>query len=68
MSVPVYPKACRVVASARPKEHKQKGWATPYGFVDCKEPVTFEEACEIMKPIHEMFRKLNASKEEDPLS
>lgn len=30
---------------------KRKGWATPYGFVDMKEPVTYEEACEASKAI-----------------
>lgn len=30
-------------------EVKRKGWATPYGFGDWKEPVTYEEACEQMK-------------------
>jgi hypothetical protein len=34
------------------KEHpgwrnpKKKGWVTPYGFVDFRYPVTYEEACE----------------------
>ena len=28
---------------------KQRGWATPYGFVDFAEPVTYEQACEEMK-------------------
>lgn len=41
------------------KEHpdwripRSKGWRTPYGFVDLKEPMTYEEACEISKTIHE---------------
>lgn len=32
-----------------PKSVKRKGWATPYGFGDWKEPIAYEEACEQMK-------------------
>ena len=28
---------------------KQRGWATPYGFGDWVNPITYEEACEQMK-------------------
>lgn len=35
-------------------QHKQKGWATPYGFVDFKEPVTYEEALEVSKFFRQM--------------
>lgn len=35
---------------------KRKGWGTPYGFGDFKEPVTYEEACEIMETITSMWR------------
>ncbi len=40
---------------------KRKGWATPYGFVDFKEPVTYEEALSTSQAMHEMFvaRKTN---------
>lgn len=27
------------------KARKRKGWVTPHGFADFKEPVTYEEAC-----------------------
>ena len=30
-------------------EPKSKGWATPYGFIDFSAPVTYDEACEVMK-------------------
>lgn len=30
---------------------KAKGWATPYGFIDMKHPVTYEEACATMQEI-----------------
>lgn len=30
---------------------KQKGWATPYGFGDWSEPITYEDACERMKKV-----------------
>lgn len=45
-------------------EQKLKGWATPYGFVDFKEPVTYEEALLVSKAMNEMFaaRKSNDSK------
>ncbi len=29
----------------------RKGWVTPHGFVDMKEPVTYEEACEAAKAV-----------------
>jgi hypothetical protein len=32
---------------------KQKGWCTPYGFGDWNEPITYEDACELMKEISE---------------
>lgn len=38
------------------QELKRKGWATPYGFVDFKEPVTYEEACELSKVLGEAMR------------
>lgn len=30
---------------------KRKGWATPYGFVDFKEPVSYEEALTVAKAV-----------------
>ena len=30
---------------------KQRGWATPFGFGDFTEPVTYEDACMKMKEI-----------------
>lgn len=38
-------------------EPKSKGWRTPYGFGDFVEPITYQEACELMKPIYENFIK-----------
>lgn len=35
-----------------------RGWRTPYGFGDFTEPVTYEEACETMKQLHQqLFKK-----------
>lgn len=48
-----------------PQNMKRKGWATPYGFGDFKEPVTYDEACESMQAIHEMFA---ASRKAEPPS
>jgi len=36
---------------------KLKGWRTPYGFGDFAIPVTYQEACDLMKPIFEHFIK-----------
>jgi len=36
---------------------KRKGWGTPYGFIDMKYPVPYEEACAGMKKIVETLRK-----------
>ena len=36
-----------------PKMPKARGWATPYGFVDFREPVTYEQACEVAQKINE---------------
>lgn len=38
---------------AKVGEVKRKGWVTPHGFVDMKEPVTYEEACEAAKSVCE---------------
>lgn len=39
-----------------------KGWRTPYGFGDFAEPVTYEEACKLMKPIYEnLFKESEAT-------
>lgn len=32
---------------------KSKGWATPYGFIDSAEPITYDEACAAMKEVLE---------------
>lgn len=41
---------------------KQKGWATPHGFVDCRDAVSYEEACEIMKTLADgLFDKLKGA-------
>lgn len=34
---------------------KHKGWATPYGFADFREPVTYEYACSQMKTLTEQM-------------
>jgi hypothetical protein len=38
-------------------EPKSKGWRTPYGFGDFTTPITYQEACDLMKPIYENFMK-----------
>lgn len=38
-------------------EPKRKGWRTPYGFGDFTTPVTYQEACDLMKPIYENFKE-----------
>jgi hypothetical protein len=39
-----------------PKVPKRKGWVTPFGFVDFKEPVTYEEAVETSRLMHEFMK------------
>lgn len=34
---------------------RSKGWATPYGFGDWSEPITYEEACVQMKAMTEQM-------------
>jgi len=34
---------------------RQKGWATPYGFGDFTDSITYEEACAQMKAMTEKF-------------
>ncbi len=34
---------------------RRRGWATPYGFGDWAEPITYAEACERMKQVTENF-------------
>lgn len=36
---------------------KQKGWCTPYGFIDFTEKVTYEKACEVAKELQDKFGK-----------
>jgi len=38
-------------------EPKSKGWRTPYGFGDFAEPITYQEACDLMKQLYENFEK-----------
>lgn len=46
-------------------EFKRRGWATPYGFGDWKEPVTYSEACKQMKAVAEKVTNfINITKEE----
>lgn len=35
---------------------KCKGWVTPWGFADFREPVTYQHACDFMK---EMYDKIS---------
>lgn len=35
---------------------KRRGWCTPYGFGDWKEPITYEEACEQMAVINQSLK------------
>jgi hypothetical protein len=35
-----------------PNNIKRKGWLTPYGFGDWKEPITYASACEQMKKVY----------------
>ena len=35
---------------------KSRGWATPHGFVDFREPVTYAEACEQARIIFESVK------------
>lgn len=34
-------------------DERRKGWITPYGFVDFRHPVSYEEACHAMKSVVE---------------
>lgn len=45
---------------------KAKGWVTPYGFGDFKEPVTYEEACEAMKAVSEAIAMKFTNNKETP--
>ena len=38
---------------------RSKGWATPFGFVDFRKPVTYEEACKTAQKIHESMQGKN---------
>lgn len=42
---------------------KQRGWATPYGFVDFAKPVTYEEACSFMAREAPRFAEMLSAKE-----
>ncbi len=42
----------RHIEEAHPKhadEPRQKGWKTPYGFIDFDRPATYAEACKAMR-------------------
>jgi len=43
-------------------EPKRKGWATPYGFGDFTDPITYDEACMMMK---EMTNKMFGRPQEE---
>ena len=45
-----------------PQEPKRKGWATPTGFIDFAEPVTYKEACEVGSEMGKRFEKFLAEK------
>jgi hypothetical protein len=32
---------------------RRRGWATPHGFVDFSKPVSYDEACTLMKELSE---------------
>ena len=40
-----------------PKVRKARGWATPYGFIDFSDTVTYEVALDTSKSIHERFKR-----------
>ncbi|PCI53843.1 MAG: hypothetical protein COB36_11430 [Alphaproteobacteria bacterium] len=40
---------------------KQKGWATPYGFIDFGNPVTYEYALKASKEMADSFKELRES-------
>lgn len=40
-------------------EFKRRGWATPYGFADYREPVTYSFACAEMKKLCAEMKKLS---------
>jgi hypothetical protein len=42
----------------KPSDDLQKGWVTPYGFCDFEQPVSYDEACKVMREaMNEMFNK-----------
>jgi len=42
---------------------RAKGWRTPYGFVDFREPVTYEQACRFMKTQMEELEAMKAGRD-----
>lgn len=36
-----------------PKMPKAKGWATPFGFIDFGQPVTYEQACQTAQKLQD---------------
>jgi hypothetical protein len=45
------------------REPKSRGWVTPYGFADFREPVAYEHACEIMAKLNEKINKRTENKD-----
>lgn len=48
------------------EEQMRRGWATPYGFVDFVEPVTYEYAHSFMQRHHVELERHFAEKEAQP--
>jgi hypothetical protein len=44
---------------------KSKGWRTPYGFIDFREPVTYEHACSVIKQAHDKFSNAEGGQTQD---
>lgn len=44
---------------------RRKGWMTPYGFGDWREPVTYQEACDEMKKVSQMFSDMHPLRSPD---
>ena len=42
-----------------PKPVMKRGWATPWGFVDFAEKVSFEHACKVAKSINDKYAHKN---------
>ena len=42
----------------KPDHNKRKGWSTPYGFIDFRQPVTYEVALAEMEKLQEYAAKM----------